>query len=267
MTTLLVAANGACAPAGVDGLAPRAGDRTFAVEGDTRDMSSAPAAHARGRILARPRVVDPAPADGDAGVQRLGLDSRRDAYLRVPRGQREGRRLPLVVMLHGAGGSGRGALSLVQGGGFEEALVLAPESRGRTWDALVAALGPDVAFIDDALEHVFARYPVDPERIVIAGFSDGASYALTLGIANGTLFRRIVAFSPGFASPPSTEGVARIWISHGTEDPVLPVQSCSRRIVPRLRRAGFDVTYREFPGEHEMPDQIVFEAWSWVRQR
>jgi phospholipase/carboxylesterase len=200
-------------------------------------------------------------------VRRLGLDSRRDAYLRVPEKLRSGRRLPLVVMLHGAGGSGRGALSLVQGGGFEEALVLAPESRGRTWDALVAALGPDVAFIDDALEHVFARYPVDPERIVIAGFSDGASYALTLGIANGTLFRRIVAFSPGFASPPSTEGMARIWISHGTEDPVLPVRSCSRRIVPRLRSAGFDVTYREFPGEHEMPDPIVYEAWSWVRQR
>ena len=51
---------------------------------------------------------------------------------------------------------------------------------------------------DEALVRVFATYPVDPTHLAISGFSDGASYALSLGLANADLFTHIVAFSPGF---------------------------------------------------------------------
>ena len=73
-------------------------------------------------------------------------------------------------------------------------IVLAPDLRGRTWDMLLREYGPDVAHLDRALGIVFARYPTDPGRIAIGGFSDGASYALSLGIANGALFSDILAF-------------------------------------------------------------------------
>ena len=63
--------------------------------------------------------------------------------------------------------------------------------------------GPDVAYMDQALHHVFERYSIDPGRIGLAGFSDGASYALSLGVANGDLFTHIMAFSPGFMRPPA----------------------------------------------------------------
>lgn len=63
--------------------------------------------------------------------------------------------------------------------------------------------GPDVQYINKSLEHVFSRYSIDPNRLGIAGFSDGASYALSLGLPNGDLFTHIVAFSPGFMRPPS----------------------------------------------------------------
>lgn len=96
-----------------------------------------------------------------------------------------------------------------------------------------------------------------------AGFSDGATYALALGRANGTLFSRIIAFSPGFLIPAHLRGSPRIFISHGRQDDVLLIDSCSRIIVPRLRRDGYDVTYREFDGEHEVPDAIVREALEW----
>ena len=47
-----------------------------------------------------------------------------------------------------------------------------------------------------------------------SGFSDGASYALSLGAANGDLFTHIAAFSPGFMRPPvSVGGCALAW--HG----------------------------------------------------
>ena len=66
-------------------------------------------------------------------------------------------------------------------------LVLAPDSRGATWDDLPAAqgsFGPDIAFINAALAQTFALYNVDAAKLGIQGFSDGATYALGLG---GTL--------------------------------------------------------------------------------
>src|SRR5690606_11509160 len=105
----------------------------------------------------------------------------------------------LLVMLHGAGGDAEQALWLVKQFAADENLVIvAPKSDDTTWDALRVGFGPDVALIDDALAAVFASYAIDPKRIAIGGFSDGASYALTLGLANGHLFRTILAFSPGF---------------------------------------------------------------------
>lgn len=55
-----------------------------------------------------------------------------------------------------------------------------------------------MTFIDSALASVFRRCNVDAGRIIIAGFPDGASFALPLGLVNGDLFRKVVAFSPGF---------------------------------------------------------------------
>ena len=63
-------------------------------------------------------------------------------------------------------------------------MVLAPDSRGATWDDLPAAqgsFGPDIAFINAALAQTFALYNVDAAKLGIQGFSDGATYALGLG--------------------------------------------------------------------------------------
>jgi predicted esterase len=72
------------------------------------------------------------------------------------------------------------------------------DSRGQTWDGIRGGFGPDVDFLDGALEKVFGMVAVDPNRLALGGFSDGATYALSLGLVNGDLFPRIVAFSPGF---------------------------------------------------------------------
>jgi predicted esterase len=142
--------------------------------------------------------------------------------------------------------------------------VLAPDSRGTTWDAIADDFGDDVTFLNRALEFVFARLTVDPSRVAIGGFSDGASYALSLGLANGDLFPRVVACSPGFVIQAPAAGRPRVFISHGTHDQILPIDQCSRVIVPRLRSRGYDVTYREFDGRHELPPEIAGDAMRWV---
>jgi phospholipase/carboxylesterase len=123
--------------------------------------------------------------------------------------------------------------------------------------------GPDVAYIERALEQTFDRYNIDPTRIAIGGFSDGASYALSLGVTNGDLFTHVVAFSPGFMAPASEHGSPALFISHGTHDRVLPIDVCSRKIVPRVKRAGYRVQYKEFDGPHTVPPEIASEAIEW----
>jgi predicted esterase len=132
-----------------------------------------------------------------------------------------------------------------------------------TWDVIEGGYGPDVAFIDRALDQTFSRYAVDPRHIAAEGFSDGASYALSLGLTNGDLFTSVIAFSPGFMAPEERQGSPRIFISHGTRDQVLPIDRCSRRIVPRLKSSGYDVLYREFDGPHTVPQEIVRESLDW----
>jgi phospholipase/carboxylesterase len=215
-----------------------------------------------GRLTARPGKPS---GSGPRGAHALGLGGRRDGEVYVPPGYRPERPAPLVVSFHGAGGNARHGLSLFRPLADEHGLiVLAPDSRGKSWDVIVQdGFGPDVAFLDRALAQTFSRYAVDPARLAIGGFSDGASYALSLGLANGGLFTHIIAFSPGFASPPGQEGSPRIYVSHGTEDRVLPIDSCSRRLVPRLKRAGYDVLYHEFEGPHTVPPQIARESLDW----
>ncbi len=123
--------------------------------------------------------------------------------------------------------------------------------------------GPDLALIDRALEQTFSRYAVAPERVAVGGFSDGASYALSLGITNGDLFTHVIAFSPGFMVPAGQAGSPRTFISHGTRDGVLPIDRCSRTIVPQLQRTGYEVRYREFDGGHTISPDIALEAVGW----
>ncbi len=215
-----------------------------------------------GRLSAHP---GPPTERGEPGLHPLGLGDGRDGLLSVPDGYDPERPAPLALLLHGAGAEARQAL-----GYFHDAadaaglLVLAPDSRGRSWDLVLGRFGPDVAFIDRALALVFRRYAVDARRLAIGGFSDGASYALSLGLTNGDLFPTIVAFSPGFMAPAERRGRPRVFVSHGTDDPVLPVDQCSRRLVPALRQSGCDVTYREFDGGHVIPTPVAQEAGAWV---
>jgi predicted esterase len=199
------------------------------------------------------------------GLRPLGLGSGRDGLIYVPEGygtKDDG--APLALMLHGAGGNARSGISPFLNLANEAGLVLlAPESRGMTWDVLVGGYGPDVEFINRALEQTFDRLAVDARRLAVAGFSDGASYTLSLGPTNGDLFTHVIAFSPGFAVPAGREGSPRLFVSHGVHDNVLPIDRCSRRIVPQLERAGYEVRYREFDGPHTVPESVAREGLEW----
>lgn len=216
-------------------------------------------------LTARPSSTPGGPPP-DPGEQALGVERTRDVLLRVPPAVAAGEPARgLVVLLHGAGGSADHGLSLLRPLADERGLVLvAPASRASTWDAVRDDYGPDVGVIDRALERVFAAVPVDPGRVAVGGFSDGASYALGLGLANGGLFSRVVALSPGFIPPAPRAGRPGVFVSHGVDDAVLPIRATSRRIVPALREDGYEVAYEEFDGPHTVPPEVALRAVDWL---
>jgi len=216
---------------------------------------------ATSRLTVRPAAPTMAPAPL---ASRLGLGADRDGLMYVPASYSPDRPAPLLVALHGAGGSGANWRSLPALADRHGLIVLAPDSRRETWDLVLGGFGPDVEFLDRALRFVFERCRIDPARVALGGFSDGASYALSLGVSNGDLFTHLVACSPGFFNPDGPGvGKPRIFVSHGTRDTIIPVSVSREVTVPELRGRGYDVTYREFDGPHRAPPEILDEAMTW----
>ncbi len=199
------------------------------------------------------------------GQQKLKLaDGDRDGLLYVPQNYKPDVATPLVLMFHGAGSS---ALNVSYTFPIADALgfiVLAPDSRDEaTWDMLLHGFSDDVEFIGLALRDTYARCNVDRRRMAIAGHSDGASYSLSLGLGTGDTFGHLLAFSPGVMTPAEVHGKPKVFISHGISDPVMPIDVTSRKFVARLKRLGYDVTFREYEGRHGVPPAVVREGFEW----
>lgn len=220
----------------------------------------------RGHLNVRPPAAGAGLASqASVGLQKLDLGSRRDSYIYVPKQYRANRPMPLVLLLHGAGGHAHDGLRIFLHLADQAGLILvAPASHASTWDIIAKrTYGPDLALVDRTLEHVFTHYAVDPARVGIGGFSDGASYALTLGLANGELFTHVLAFSPGFIGPMEQQGAPEVFVSHGDADKVLAIDPCGRAIARQLKAAGYRLVYREFQGGHEIPPDIATDAVNW----
>ena len=212
-----------------------------------------------GTLRARPH---PNAAQCAAGQRMMG-----EAVLYVP--PAVAAKAPLLVLLHGAGGNPHTVVDRYRGLADEHGVILvAPKSRAVTWDAIGGPLGPDVSSIDSTLAAVFDSCSIDPSRLAIGGFSDGASYALTLGLANGSLFSHILAFAACIiASEIVPHGLPRIFLSHGTADEIMPVDHCGRRLAAQLREMNYPLRYEEFRGGHQVPPRIAAEAFDWFAGR
>lgn len=210
-----------------------------------------------GRLSFRPGAKphqDPLPA----GRHNLGIAKERDAVLVVPEGLKPGAPAALLVMFHSAGGSADKVLPFLighaQARGF---LLLLPQSRFPTWDLVIGGNGPDLERLEKALAEVASRFPINPARLAFAGFSDGGSYALSLGVTNGDVASHVIVLSGGFMSVFTQEGAPRIFIAHGLEDEQLPIETSARPHAERLKAAGYDVTTVEFKGPHRIEPAVV----------
>jgi phospholipase/carboxylesterase len=214
------------------------------------------------QLTARPGLPTVEPTEG---LSDLAIDGGPTGILYVPTTYTGDSALPLMVGLHGAGGSSDGWASYHARAEARGLIFIAPDSSDYTWDLIAhGGFGPDVGRLNQALQYCFDRCRIDGNRIALGGFSDGASYALSLGVGNGDLFSHVIGYSPGFmVTGMGSIAKPRVFISHGTRDTILPIAASRNRIVPTLEGRGYDVTYQEFEGGHEVPAAISESALDW----
>ncbi|HEX7004744.1 MAG TPA: PHB depolymerase family esterase [Trueperaceae bacterium] len=138
--------------------------------------------------------------------------------------------LPLLVVLHGRGGSGAG---IAAASGFNElaqAVVVYPDGLGAQWNYL-AGIGAnqgvdDVRFLHALVERMSDSLAIDPDRVYVAGYSNGGFMVQRLACESDSPFRAFASVAgAGFEGLPMACEQARplsMMLVHGTADQVVP---------------------------------------------
>ena len=182
----------------------------------------------------------------------------------VPRSYTAGRKMPLVVALHGLGGTendffdgyGRAMPALAEKHGYIVVAPLGYRVDGAYGVSLTGGNDPAVKRISalseqDVLEVVKAirsQYAIDDSRVFLMGHSMGAIGTWALAIKYPEQWAGLGVFS-GFGQASAARVISGIpqFVVHGDADPTVNV-SGSRTMVSALKGAGAPVTYVEVPG-------------------
>jgi len=207
--------------------------------------------------------------DGPAGTGRITHEEHL-AWIVTPAAIVPGRAHALVVVLHGAG---RQDELIVRGLQAErerrEAIFVVPRSAGMTWDLITGGPGADLAFLDGILHSVHRRYRIDPARRAIAGFSDGASYALALGLSNPRLFSAVMAWAAGFLAIDAQnlhpdDPKPRVLLEYGTHDQLFPFEQVAVPMRDTLTRLGYPLDFRTDEGGIHWPRrELMADMLDW----
>jgi phospholipase/carboxylesterase len=197
---------------------------------------------------------------------------------------------PTVLALHGWGANAHDLLGLarfVHGG---EALVLSPQgpmdleigpgmlghgwfpiARGGPLDLAAALAAADE--VEAFLEAARARYPIDPHKLVVLGFSQGGVLAYQLFLRAPQRFAGLVALSSWWpealdsALPQQPEAKDRpALVLHGTRDPMIPIERARESRALLLRRE-LALTYREYEMQHEISPEALGQLLEWLEER
>ena len=193
----------------------------------------------------------------------------------------------LLVLLHGRGADAHDLLPLANELGRDDLLVLSPQAPyalqaafgvGYAWydmhdigDPDPVTFAPSRAQLGEFLDTVVAGYPVDPERVFLLGFSQGAVMSLATALTDPRPLAGVVALS-GYL-PESVIGADGghldnfpIFIGHGNVDPLIPVSE-GHKARDALTANGAKVTYREYAVAHRIAPEELDDIREWLGAR
>ena len=169
--------------------------------------------------------------DGDHTLSFNGVD--RHYILRVPRVTTS--RPPLLVVLHGAGGT---AADMEKDTGFtqllgDRAVILYPDGLYKTWNAggcclrAVAEKVDDVGFLSRLVEMIAGRGLAESKRVYLAGFSNGGMMAARMACETMGYFAGVAEVGSTLVSPCFGTSRMAVLLVHGTGDRMVPIAGYS----------------------------------------
>ncbi len=197
---------------------------------------------------------------------------------------------PTMLALHGWGANGLDLLGLAPyfcGGRF---LVICPQGPVETpigpgaigygWYPLKMGARPDIPAILSAkkqlekfLNSCMTRYPIDPRKLVVLGFSQGGAMAYQLALSDPERFAALVVLSSWLSEevidavkPPASCQNLPTLVQHGSEDGLIEVAR-ARESVEILRSLRVPVTYREYDMGHEINTRSLTDLSAWLQEK
>jgi phospholipase/carboxylesterase len=119
------------------------------------------------------------------------------------------------------------------------------------------------------LHSLYRRYRIDAARQAITGFSDGASYALAVGLSNPRIFSVVMGWAAGFlAIDPQQlrpdDPKPRVLLEYGKHDQLFPFEQVALPMREALQRLGYDVTFWvDDDGIHWPRQNLLADMLDW----
>ncbi|WP_322800332.1 alpha/beta hydrolase [Thermoflexus sp.] len=197
---------------------------------------------------------------------------------RSDEGPMEGK-APAALLLHGWGGD-EGSMAIFEtafGPGWWLVRPRAPyplPQGGYAWYPSLADGKPDPMALSRSLTQLIQlldelpqRFPIDPRRWLLVGFSQGGAMAARLAlqaperIAGLAVFSGFLLESPSLPWPPALSGLP-VFIAHGLDDPIVPVER-ARQLCQQFHLSGAETTCVEYAGGHKTGVEAwrAFKAW------
>jgi len=197
---------------------------------------------------------------------------------------------PTILTLHGRGANALDLLGLAPYLCDGKFLMICPQGPlespigpnavGYAWYPMSMGGPPDTGamlssqkmlrqFLDDCLK----RYPINPNKLTLLGFSQGGVMAYSLALAKPQRFAALAVLSswlpedlmPQLAIPDSVQSLPTL-VQHGSEDPMIQVGR-AQDSVARLRQLRVPLTYREYDMGHEISPRSLGDLSVWLEEK
>lgn len=234
----------------------------------------------------------------EAGIESFSFrtETIQLASLIYPADYDSTRSYPLLVFLHGRGGSAQNSLHLFTdveeleqseeiAAKLSSYFICVPDApypldrgaeAGHSWVIEAAPDGKTRQFsfersadlVMDMLDELLARYPIDTTKVYLLGFSQGAGLTYMAGLAHPDRFAGIASFG-GWLDDKLTDEVLEqaedlpVFIAHGTKDRSVPYK-LGKKAYKRLEKHGYDVTLEDFEGGHFIHPEKFLAMLEWM---
>ena len=191
-------------------------------------------------------------------------EKKGEYFAYIPSSYVTDRPWPVVLALHGVGGSGYGQVMtwLKSSAHNDEFIFIAPTyGSGLWWNEEAERL------VLSVLDKVKQDYHIDTNRIYLTGFSSGGHGVWYFALRYSSLFAAINPIAAECPLPSLLVNLEHVpvYIIHGTRDTVIPVEA-ARDASSRLEKLNYKVVYKELPDQnHQFPVNEIAKVLDWFR--